>query len=196
MKNTFTKIIAVLSVFFTLNFISSCISDICPPPIYFYLKDVNVQALDRVEDGVGLYNAVYTDTIRHQIAFEVRSVVELAMDSPNRLNWNLMNTAYGDCFEGSLALNPIVAEKSRMFVDKPIYWRGGTIEPNTNILENPEFKEYVDFPEVLTYEGFEQIKIADIPLKFHRDPYVFTFEWETSDGIILRDEAEVVIRLQ
>ena len=195
MKNTFTKIIAVSAVLFTLNFISSCISDICPPPVLFYLKDVGVQALDKVEEGTGFYNTVYTDTIRHQVAFEVRSVVELASHHPSRLNWGLMNTAYGDCLDIGIALNPIVIEKSRMFVDKPIYWEGGVIEPNSNMLENLEFKAFIDFPETLTYEGFETISIAKIPLKFHQEPYIFTFEWETSDGIVLSDEVEVVIRL-
>jgi hypothetical protein len=195
MKKIFTKIIAVSAVLFTLNFISSCISDICPPPVFFYLKSVNMQALDRVEEGDGLYNSVYTDTIRHQIAFEVRSVVELALHRPERLNWGLMNMAYGKC-GNAIALNPIVIEKSRMFADKPIYWSGGTIEANSNMLENEAFKEFIDFPQTLTYEGFEEITIADIPLKFHKEPYIFTFEWETSDGIILSDEVEVVIRLQ
>jgi hypothetical protein len=195
MKNTFTKIITVSAVLFTLNFISSCALDRCPPPVLFYLKAVSVQALDKVEDGLGMYSSIYTDTIRHQIAFEVRSIVEIASHYPNRLNWGLMNTAYGDCINAGITLNPIVIEKSRMFVDKPIYWEGGTIEPNTNMLENSEFKQFIDFPETLTYEGFEVVSIASIPLKFHKDSYVFTFEWETSDGIILRDEVEVVIRL-
>jgi len=195
MKNTFTRIITVLAVLFTLNFISSCISNKCPPPVLFYLKDVGIQPLDRVEEGTGLYNNVYTDTIRHQIAFEVRSVVELASHHPNRLNWGLMNTAYGDCVDDGIALNQVVIEKSRMFVDKPIYWSGGTIEPNANMLEDTGFKEFISLPETLTYQGFEIISIASIPLKFHQEPYLFTFEWETSDGVILRDEVEVVIRL-
>jgi hypothetical protein len=195
MKKTFTKIIVVSAVLFTVNFISGCVSDRCPPPVLFYLKDVGVQALDKVEEGTGFYNTVYTDTIRHQIAFEVRSVVEIASHQRKELNWGLMNMAYGKCSYDDIALNPIVMEKSRMSANKPIYWRGGTIEANSNMLEHPEFKEFITFPEKLTYQGFETISIAPIPLKFHQEPYIFTFEWETADGIILRDEVEIVIRM-
>ncbi|MFT5834330.1 MAG: hypothetical protein ACI97N_001968 [Cognaticolwellia sp.] len=194
MKNTFTKIIVVLGVIFVLNFISGCISDICPSPVFFYLKDVGIHALDRVEESDGTYSSIYTDTIRHQVAFEVRSVVELASINPeNRLKWGLMNTAYG-CGNG-IALNPPVITKSSMSVNHPIYWSGTRLLPNTNILEHPEFKEYVNFPETLSYEGYSIITIDSIPLKFLSEPYIFTFEWETSDGIILKDEVEVVIRI-
>ncbi len=192
MKNTSTKIITVLSILFIINFLSGCFPDPCPPPLLFYLKDVNVQAVDRVQQVDGSYDILYTDTIRHQIGFEVRPIVEIAATQTKIPKWNLMNTAYSRCLS-SFALNPIVFSETKIYTNKPIYWSGIEIPSNTNLLEHEGFKELISLPNSLDYENYALISILVEPMKFLNEPYLFTFEWKTNEGTLLTDEVSVQI---
>lgn len=192
MINKSTKITTALLIIFTINFITACVPENCSTPVLFYLRDVNVKTIDKVEQPNGTIEFVATDTIKHQLAFEVNPTVEIAA-SETKTRSSLMNVAYGDCNDG-IPLNPIVPSKSKMYTNKDFYYDGGFVPAGENLLEDEEFKEFIDFPEFFNYEGTTLITIGEVSLKFFNDAYIFSFEWETNDGILLSDEVEVFFR--
>jgi hypothetical protein len=192
MNGFFTKVLSAFLFLFTFNFIVSCVMDDCPPPILYYLKDVNVKPIHKIDNGNSGYNIQYTDTLWQQIAFEVRPEVEFAA-LERKKDYGLMNVAYGEC-AGNYPLNPALEDKSVFSCDKPIYWNGTTLEANTNLLEHPEFRSFVQFPTFFDYEGYTIVEIQAENIKFPNDYYTFYFEWETDDNTILSDEVTVYIQ--
>lgn len=192
MTNNYPKIIVTLLTIFIINFITGCVPMPCPTPVLFYLRDVNVKTIDKIEHADGTVELVQTDTVRHQVAFEVYPTVEIgAIETKSKKG--LMNVAYGNCNDG-IAMNPVLPEKSKMYTNTDFYYDGGFVPAGENFLEHDEFKEFVNFPTFLNYEGSALITMEDVPLKFFNDAYIFSFEWETNDGILLKDEVEVHFR--
>lgn len=194
MTNKSSKIITTLLTIFIINFITGCVPENCTTPVLFYLREVNVKAIDRIEQPDGTIELVPTDTVRNQVAFEVYPTVEIAAaETKTRTRYGFMNVAYGDCNDG-IALNPILPEKSKIYTNNDFYYDGGYVPAGTNFLEHEEFKEFVNFPTYLNYEGTSLITMEGVPLKFFDDAYIFYFEWETNDGTLLTDEVEVHFR--
>lgn len=191
MINKFTKVTTILSILFIINFLTGCITHPCPPVLYF-LTDVNVKTIDRVENQDGTIDFIQTDTIRNQLAFEVYPTVEIAA-AEKKIHHSFMSVAYGNCDDG-IAMNPIVPSKSKMYTNKDFYYDGGFVPAGENLLEDEVFKDFIDFPEYLYYNSFSTITFDEIPLKLFNDAYIFNFEWETSDGVILTDEVELYFR--
>lgn len=193
MNGFFTKGLSMLMLLFIFNFVVSCVyDDECPPPILYYLTDVHVKAIQKVDDGNSGYTVEYTDTLFGEIAFEVRPEVEFAA-LERKMNFGLMNVAYGDCI-GNYPLNPAIDELSVFSCDKAIYWNGTTIPANSNLLEHPEFKSVIQFPSFFDYEGYSIVEIQDLHIKYPNGMYGFYFEWETDNGTILSDNVEVYIQ--
>lgn len=194
MINQYSKIIIILLTVFIVNFITGCVyySDPCPTPVLYYLRDVDVKAIDKIEYADGTVELVQTDTIRNQVAFEVYPTVEIAANKAKK-GKGLMNVAYGNCINGVL-LNEIIVQNSKMYTNHDFYYDGGFVPAGENFLEHEEFKSFVNFPTSLNYEGTTLITIEGVSLKFFSDAYVFNFEWETNDGTILTDEVEVHFR--
>ncbi|MFK7947721.1 MAG: hypothetical protein AB8G11_09030 [Saprospiraceae bacterium] len=192
MTNQYSKIVIVLLTIFSISFITSCVPEPCPIPVMFYLRDVDVKAMDKVEEADGTIKLVQTDTIRHQVVFEVYPTVEIAAVETKKRG-GLMNVAYGDCNTG-IPLNAIKPEKSKMYTDTDFYYDGGFIPAGENFLEHEGFKEFVNFPTFLNYDGTSLITMEGVPLKFFNDAYIFSFEWQTNDGTLLTDDVEVYFR--
>ncbi len=192
MTNKFNKIIVTLLTMFLINFITGCMPENCTTPILFYLRDINIKTIDRIEQPDGTVELVQTDTIRNEVAFEVYPTIEIAA-AKTKNQYGLMNVAYGDC-NSEIALNPILPEKSKMYTNNDFYYDGGFVPAGQNFLEHEGFKEYVNFPTYLSYESTFLITIEDVPLKFFNDAYTFYFEWETNDGTLIKDEVEVHFR--
>ncbi len=192
MNGFFTKGLSMLMLLFTLNFIVSCVYYECPPPILYYLTDVSVKAIQKIDDGNSGYIIEYTDTLHNQIAFEVRPEVEFAALEP-KYNFGFMNTAYGDCI-GNYPLNPAIERLSVFSCDQPIYWNGRTLPANSNLLEHSEFKSIIQFPISFDYEGYTIVEIQDDKIKYPSGIYGFYFEWNTDNGTVLSDNVEIYIQ--
>ena len=192
MKNKPIKILISLFIVFVFSFISGCIPEPCPAPVLYYFREVNVKPLDRIEQPDGTVDFVATDTIRNEIAFEVSPTVEIAAATTKMTN-GLMNMAYGEC-NSSLSLNPIDHSKSKMYINRDLYFDGGFIPAGENFLTHPVFRELVNFPTTLSYEGVAFITLDNVPLRLFNDNYTFSFEWTTSDGILLKEVVDIYIR--
>jgi len=127
-------VLTAFLILFTVNFITSCVYNDCPPPILYYLRDVNVKPIHKIENGVLGYTIEYTDTLWQEIAFEVRPEVEFAQ-LERKKTIGLMNVAYGDCI-GNHPLNPALPDVSVFSCDQTIYWNGTRLEANTNLLNH------------------------------------------------------------
>lgn len=192
MNRFFTKALSAFLLLFAINFIISCTMDSCPPPILYYLRDVNVKAIHKIENGDAGFTIEYTDTLWQNIAFEVRPEVQFAALEQTK-SFGFMNVAYGEC-DGNYPLNPALENKSVFSCDKPIYWNGTTLEANTNLLNHQEFSSFIQFPTLFDYERRTIIEIQAENMKFPNGYYNFHFEWQTDDEIILKDEVRVYIK--
>lgn len=197
----YIKALVAYGVIISLGFLQACYIDaVCPPPIYYYLSGVDIQAISW-ENSDGSSATVYTDTLKENLGFEITTEVEIiAMEQPNNntsffTSLGFINTAKANCTEESTVLNAIVPENSVLKVNKTISIGGLTITPDTNLLDIPEVQERVNFPTELNYENRITIKIETQEFDIPAGEYEFYFEWQTNDGIILSDNVTIFVDL-
>ncbi len=196
----YTKAFIAYGVVISLGFLQSCfMAFTCPPPVYYYLSGVEIQAISW-ENSTGSSAVVYTDTLKDNLGFEITTEVDIAALKKKRTenfftSLGFINTAKANCDEEFIVLNTIVPENSVLKVNKTISIGGLVVTPDTNLLNIPEVQERLDFPTQLNFENRITIKIETQEFDIPPGEYEFYFEWQTDDGIVLNDTVTIFVDL-
>lgn len=184
------------AIIMTIGLMPSCYLDyICPPPVLYNLSNVNIKAIDWEEIN-GASTTIYTDTLRNNVGFEVTTEVEIASIQKSRLpNFGFINSAYANNCDEGIILNQIVPENSVLMVNKSFEINGFVVEANTNLLDIPVVKAWLDFPTALTYENRLKIEFDASEINIERGEYEFYFQWTTDNDVILSDMVSIYLDL-
>ncbi len=148
------------------------------PGGHFLFHDVQVVAINRTTKN-GITNDAKSDKLTHWIRFDVLPkyrVVKGTESQPFKI------------------LNPTVAAKSSLTLDKPIKFLGKPVPAGTNLLKFKKFDGSllnIHMPDLFPLA----IHSATISRDFEipADTYHVTFKWTTSSGEVFTDKVKVFI---
>ncbi|MGL1935030.1 MAG: hypothetical protein OCD01_08420 [Fibrobacterales bacterium] len=138
------------------------------------------------------------DTLRRRTFFDIKAEVVEATLSPalpahEYPETHLIDSTDSDCYYGLIA-NPSRIDHSKIFVNKPIVFKGDTIPAHTNLKQYREMGEdmlNINMSFLYVHER-AFIWIHD-DFEFGQGEHTFTFEWYTYTNEVIRDSTIVYL---
>lgn len=159
------------------------------------ITGVSVVPTDRDAGPVIGYS--HADTLRREVAFGVvaKAVVEHGDGRPPSQIYEMK----GDL--PTVVLNPTVAARSWLSVDRAIRHRGVEIPAGTNLLAVPAIRDSFDgVSGDLVFSPLRPVSVQQARLRpgafeLAPGPYRFTFRWETAAGERFEDTVAAYVKL-
>ena len=153
------------------------------------ITGVTVSSTDRRNIN-GTPQLIASDTIRSEVGFWITTHAETeqaAAGSPVSSPWP------------GVIVNPTIASKSWLSVDRPIRHLGVSLPADTNLLSVEAIRNSFDgshfdllFPNLSPF-AIVIAKFRPDRFSFERGPHLFRLRWESASGDVFRDSVQVYL---